>query len=75
MHVEHQIGFSAVETVRAKHGFEALALAHDVVIESYLTDSGAFKANAFVQHINNHGQRIRYCGVNAHKKMALLNAL
>ena len=68
MHVEHQIGFSAVETVRAKDGFETLALSHGVAIESYLTDSGAFKASAFVQHINNHAQRIRYCGANAHHK-------
>ena len=47
MFVEHQLGFSAVETIRAKHAFKALALTHGVVIESYLTDSVAFKAAAF----------------------------
>jgi hypothetical protein len=68
LHVEHQLGFFAVETVRAKQAYEQMALHHGVVVESYLTDSGAFKANAFVQHIRTHEQRIRYCGANAHHK-------
>jgi hypothetical protein len=68
LHVEAQLGFSAVETIRAKQAFEQMALQHGVVVESYLTDSGAFKANAFVQHIRTHAQHIRYCGANAHHK-------
>ncbi|KAI2509164.1 hypothetical protein MHU86_5283 [Fragilaria crotonensis] len=68
LHVEHQLGFSAVESVRAKQAYEQMALHYGVVVESYLTDSGAFKANAFVQHIREHEQRIRYCGANAHHK-------
>ena len=43
-----------------------MAFEHGVVTQSYLTDSGDFKANAFVQHIRDHGQQIRYCGTNAH---------
>ena len=66
VHVEHQLGFSAVETIRAKQSFESMAFEHGVVVQSYLTDSGAFKANAFVQQIRDHGQHIRYCGTNAH---------
>ena len=66
LHVEHQLGFSAVETIRAKQSFESMAFEHGVVVQSYLTDSGAFKANAFVQQIRDHGQQIRYCGTNAH---------
>ena len=66
LHVEHQLGFSAIETIRAKQNFEKLALEHGVIIQNYLTDSGAFKANAFVDHIRNSGQRIQYCGTNAH---------
>ena len=66
MHVEHQLGFSAVETIRAKQDFEKHALDHGVIVESYLTDSGAFKANKFVAHINEHQQRLRFCGTNAH---------
>jgi hypothetical protein len=64
--VEHQLGFSAIATICAKQNFEKRALDHGVVIQSYLTDSGAFKANAFVDHIRNSGQRIQYCGTNAH---------
>jgi hypothetical protein len=73
MHVEHQVGFSAVKTFKAKHSFEAMALAHGVIIESYLTDSGTFKAAAFVKQIRDHEQRIRYCGAIAHHKMVLQN--
>ena len=68
LHVEHQLGFSAVETVRAKKAYEQLALHHGVVVESYLTDSGAFKANMFVEHIHAHKQRLRFCGANTHHK-------
>jgi hypothetical protein len=37
-----------------------------VVIQSYVTDNRAFKAAAFVEQIRNTGQRIQYCGTNAH---------
>ena len=66
LHVEHQLGFSAVETVRAKQSYESMAFEHGIVVQSYLTDSGAFKAKDFVQHIRDHAQQIRYCGTNAH---------
>ena len=46
-----QLGFSAVETTQAKQSYENMAFEHGVVVQSYLTDSGAFRANAFVQHI------------------------
>ena len=68
LHVEHQLGFSAVETVRAKQAFEQLAMHHGVVVEAYFTDSGAFKANVFVQHIRSRAQHLRFCGANAHHK-------
>ena len=64
--VEHQLGFSAVETIRAKQKYEQQAMDNGVIIQSYLTDSGAFKANSFVQHIREHTQRLQYCGTNAH---------
>ena len=66
IHVEHQLGFSAVETIRAKQGYENMAFEHGIVIQSYLTDKGAFKANTFVQQIRDHAQQIKYCGTNAH---------
>jgi len=66
IHVTHQLGFSAVETIRAKQDFEKMAMDHGVTIRSYLTDNGAFKAQQFVAHIREHEQRIHYCGTNAH---------
>ena len=66
IHVEHQLGFSAVETIRAKQNYEKLAMDYGVIVQSYLTDSGAFKSNSFVQHIREHSQRLQFCGTNAH---------
>ena len=71
IHVEHQVGFSSIETIRAKQNFEKLALDNGVLIDSYLTDNGIFKANAFVSHIRNQHQKLRFCGVNAHHKNAI----
>ena len=68
MHVEHQLGFSAVETIRAKQNFELMCVGQGVLVESYLTDSGAFSAVKFVKQIRDHNQRIRYCGANTHHK-------
>jgi hypothetical protein len=66
MHVEHQFGFSAVETIRAKQAYERKCMDNGIFVEDYLTDSGAFKANAFVKNINETHQLIRFCGTNAH---------
>jgi hypothetical protein len=66
VHIEHQLGFSAVETIRAKQNYEKFFLDNGVLIQGYLTDSGAFKANKFVQHIRESHQLIRYCGTNSH---------
>ena len=64
--MEHQVGFSAVETIWAKQNFERLCLDHGVIVNNYLADNQVFKTNAFVQHINEHQQQFRFCGTNAH---------
>lgn len=66
VHIEFQLGFSAIETIRAKQNFEKFAFNNGVIPITYLTDSGAFKANKFVQHIRDNNQKIQYCGTNAH---------
>ena len=66
VHIEFQLGFSAIETIRAKQNFEKFAFDNGVTPLTYLTDSGAFKANKFVTHIRDHNQKIQYCGTNAH---------
>ena len=71
IHVEPQLGFSSSETIRAKQNFEKFSLDHGVLVDSYLADNGVFKANAFVQHIHTHNQKLKYCGVNAHHQNAV----
>jgi len=66
LHVEHQVGFSAVETIWATQNFEKLCLDHGVIVNNYLANSGVFKSNDFVQHINEHQQQLRFCGTNSH---------
>jgi hypothetical protein len=56
LHVEHQLRFYAVKIIHAKQSFENMAFEHGMVTQSYLTDSGAFEDNAFVQHIWEHNQ-------------------
>ena len=66
LHVEHQLGFSAAETIRAKQNYEQFALGNGVIVTDYLADNGTFKANKFVAHLREHNQQVKYCGVNAH---------
>jgi hypothetical protein len=71
VNVQNQLGFSAVETIRAKQSFKQFFLGNGVIVQNYLTDSGAFKANKFVKVIkviNDTQQRLRFCGTNAHHK-------
>jgi hypothetical protein len=71
IHVEPQLGFSSSETVRAKQSFEKFALDNGVLVEEYMADNGVFKANAFVKHIQDHNQKLKFCGVNAHHQNAV----
>jgi hypothetical protein len=64
--VEHKFGFSAVENIRAKQSYEQMCLDNGILVQDYLTDSGAFKANKFVKHIHETHQLMRLCGTNAH---------
>ena len=64
--VVHQLGFSSSETIRAKQTYEQHYLDHGIMVDTYLADNGVFKANAFINHIRDHAQRLRFCGVNAH---------
>jgi hypothetical protein len=51
LHVEHQLRFSASESIRDKQNYEQFALGHEVIVTNYLADNGAFKANNFVAHL------------------------
>ena len=71
VHVEHQLGFSSSESIRAKQNFEAMALHHGIAIEQYLTDNGVFKGKEFMKHLFERNQRVNFCGVNAHHQNSL----
>ena len=68
LYVEHQLGFSGSETIKAKKNFEKSSLGHGVIVDSYNVDNEVFKSNAFVSHIREHNQKLCYCGVNAQHK-------
>jgi hypothetical protein len=66
VHVEHQFGFSAVETIRATQSYEIMCLDNGIFVQDYLTDNGAYKANKCVKHIHETHQIMRLCGINTH---------
>jgi len=57
---------SLEETVNAKLAFERFAAEHGVTIKHYHCDNGRFADNAFKQSCEQSGQRLTFCGVNAH---------
>jgi hypothetical protein len=72
VHVEHQFGFSDVETIRAMQAYERMCLDNGFLVQDYLTDSGAIKANKFVKHIHDTHQLVRFCGTNAHHQSGVV---
>jgi hypothetical protein len=72
IHFEHQVGFSAVETIRAKKSYERLCMENGVIVQDYLTDSGAFKAKKIISHIHETQHFFRYCGTNTHHQNGVL---
>ena len=60
IHMEHQFGISSSETIKAKKSFESHCLDHGIMIDTYLVDNILFKSNAFITHIRNHIQRLRF---------------
>jgi hypothetical protein len=57
---------SSEEMVNAKLAFERFAAEHGVKIKHYHCDNGRFADNAFKQSCEQSGQRLTFCGVNAH---------
>jgi hypothetical protein len=54
------------ETVKAKKAFEIHAESFRVQIKQYHADNGRFQDIAFKKHCGQQGQRLTFCGVNAH---------
>jgi hypothetical protein len=66
MYMTHLIGFTANETLSAKHEFEHQAYNHGVLLSKYTTDNGTFDAQEFRHNIQTRRQHVKYCGVGAH---------
>jgi hypothetical protein len=54
------------ETMEAKQAFEHFAEQHGIRILHYHCDNGQFADNAFKNSCSAKGQRLTFCGVNAH---------
>ena len=63
--VESQVTLNATDTVNAKHNFERHAMELGVVVDSYHTDNGVYKSQAFTEELTNGHQSIRFSGVGA----------
>jgi hypothetical protein len=54
------------ETMEAKQAFEHFAEQHGICILHYHCNNGGFADNAFKNSCSAKGQRLIFCGVNAH---------
>ena len=64
--VYHQVSFGAEDTIRSKQIFERDAIGQGIVIQTYQSDNGIFKAIEFVAEIEKSFQLQKFAGVGAH---------
>jgi hypothetical protein len=64
--IHMQTSTNATETLAAKHAFEFYAASFNVSIRRYHGDNGRFSENIFTADCERQGQRLSFCGVNAH---------
>ena len=72
-YVHLQKTLSGDETVLAKEAFERYARSHGVQVTHYHADNGRFADNKWRKACMNNGQRLTFCGVNAHFQKASQN--
>jgi len=65
-YVHSQMSTDATSTIEAKRAFERYAKSHRVTVRHYHADNGIFSSKAFIDEINQRGQTITFCAVNAH---------
>ena len=65
IHVSHQVGKTAAETIEAKTNFERNALSHGVPIQAYHTDNGVYTSKEFLRELAEKGQGMSLSGVSA----------
>ena len=66
VHLTHQVGLRAGETIRSKQGFENFAHTFGVRIKEYHADNVPFNSAAFNQHLQDRDQAIKFSGVGAY---------
>ena len=66
MSIHHQIGFTAVETIKSKLVFEREAASVGNQVKEYNTDNGVYTSKEFTTQLENQQQAIRLSGVGAH---------
>ena len=65
-YVHMQKGGTAIETLEAKLAFERYARSFGIKVSHYHADNGIFADKLFQRSIENSGQTLSFCGVNAH---------
>ncbi len=65
IHVEHQVTFSANDTIMAKNGFERFCKESGVTVKAYQTDNGVYRSMDFMRELAANSQAIRFSGVGA----------
>jgi len=65
-YVHLQATTSSADTLEAKMAFERYCRTLKVTVKSYHADNGRFVDNAFINSAHESGQKMSYCGVNAH---------
>lgn len=66
VHVAHQVGRTANETIQSKIAFERMAAEVGVVVQNYHSDNGVYKSHEFLKELMSKGQGIKMSGVSAH---------
>ena len=66
IYLNHQLGFTAIETIKSKVAFEREAASVGNHITGYNTDNGVYTSKEFTQHIANNQQTLHLSGVGAH---------
>ena len=66
IHAVHQVTFNASDTINAKVEFERHCADLGVQVDSYHTDNGVYKSQAFTEELARNSQSIRFSGVGAH---------
>jgi hypothetical protein len=65
-YIHLMIKLTSKDTIEAKQAFEHFAKPHGIHVLHYHCDNGQFADNAFNNSCSSKGQRLTFCGVNAH---------